>query len=161
MRRLPESRRSDFQKPFGTLFPNVEALLPHLQGKIVYSVGDVVTHSLIRRGITPAVAIIDGHTMRSPCSRTPVMKGRQLRAHNPAGTISDDLVEKVADAVAAPPALLFVEGEEDLAVIPLVLAAPLGSIILYGQPREGVVLRVVDEPAKVLAASLLALFVHE
>ncbi|MDD1674523.1 MAG: GTP-dependent dephospho-CoA kinase family protein [Methanomicrobiales archaeon] len=161
MRRLPESRRSDFQKPFGTLFPNVEALLPHLQGKIVYSVGDVVTHSLIRRGITPSVAIIDGHTMRSPCSRTPVMKGRQLRARNPAGTISDDLVEKVADAVASPPALLFVEGEEDLAVIPLVLAAPLGSIVLYGQPREGVVLRIVDEPAKMLAASLFALFVHE
>jgi uncharacterized protein (UPF0218 family) len=161
MRRLPASRRPDFQKPFGTLFPNIDALIPHLQGKIVYTVGDVVTHNLLRRGITPHVAIIDGHTMRSPCSRTPVLQGTQLRAKNPAGTISDDLVQKVAEAVATPPALIFVEGEEDLAVIPLVLAAPLGSIVLYGQPGEGVVLRVVDEGAKLLAASLLSIFVHE
>jgi uncharacterized protein (UPF0218 family) len=161
MRRLPQNLRSDFQKPFGILYPGIDAVLPELQGKVVYTVGDVVTHTLMRRGITPQVAIIDGHSMRTPCSRTPVVEGRQLRAKNPAGTISDDLIEKVQDAVAHPPALLFVEGEEDLAVIPLVLAAPIGSIILYGQPREGVVFRIVDDAAKKKAAALLALFVHE
>ena len=63
--------------------------------------------------------------------------------------------------VRDPPALIFVEGEEDLAVLPLVLAAPLGVIILYGQPKEGVVLREVDAQAKALAAAFVDRFVHE
>ncbi|RPJ54323.1 MAG: DUF359 domain-containing protein [Methanobacteriota archaeon] len=161
MRRLPEEHRSAFQKPFGTLYHTIDQVIPLLAGKIVYTVGDVVTHSLTRRGIVPAVAIIDGHTMRAPCSRTTDLSSRRIVAKNPAGTISEDLVEAVGDAVARPPAVIFVEGEEDLAVIPLVLAAPEGSLVLYGQPREGVVLRVVDDEAKRIAAKLYACFVHE
>jgi len=38
-----------------------------------------------------------------------------------------------------------VDGEEDLAVIPCVLMAPEGSLILYGQPGEGVVLVETDK----------------
>jgi uncharacterized protein (UPF0218 family) len=33
--------------------------------------------------------------------------------------------------------VIFVDGEEDLAVIPLVIAAPDGAAILYGQPGKG------------------------
>ncbi len=37
-----------------------------------------------------------------------------------------------------------VDGEEDLAVLPCVLTAPPESVVLYGQPGEGVVLCEVD-----------------
>ncbi len=72
--------------------------------------------------------------------------------------ITSDLIAGLDEAVSDPPALVFVDGEEDLAVIPLVLASPDGSIILYGQPGEGVVLREVDESARREARVLLTYF---
>ena len=160
-RRLPEAERSSLQKPFGQVYPDIRALLPRIRGRTVYAVGDVVTHNLIREGISPQIAIIDGHTMRAPCTRVPSLPFRRIVARNPPGTISDDLVRAVRNAVKDPPALIFVEGEEDLAVLPLVLAAPPGVVILYGQPKEGVVLREVDAEAKALATAFVDRFVHE
>jgi len=41
---------------------------------------------------------------------------------------------------------VLVEGEEDLLVLPLMAEAPIGSVIIYGQPHEGlVVITVTDE----------------
>ncbi|MDI6718769.1 MAG: GTP-dependent dephospho-CoA kinase family protein [Methanomicrobiales archaeon] len=161
MYRLPDAHRSRFQRPFGTLYSGIPEVLPLLRGRVVYAVGDVVTHNLTRRGVVPDVAVIDGHTMRAPCSRTPDLKSRRLRAHNPPGAISDDLIQKVREAILHPPAVVVVEGEEDLAVIPMVLQAPIGAIVLYGQPGEGVVVREVSEEAKAEAEALLALFERE
>ena len=161
MRRLPEHIRGEFRKPFGDLHPSIPSLLPLLRGHTVYTVGDVVTHNLIRAGVTPDVAIIDGHTMRVPCTRAVTLPARYLKARNPAGTISDQLIHAIRDAVAHPPAVVEVEGEEDLAVIPLVLEAPEGALVLYGQPGEGVVLRKVDRTAKQAAGEYLARFITE
>ena len=160
-RRLPEAERSSLRRPFGEVYPDIRSLLPRIRGRTVYAVGDVVTHNLVKEGISPRVAIIDGHTMRAPCTRVPELPFRRILARNPAGTISDELVRAIRDAVENPPALIFVEGEEDLAVLPLVLAAPPGAVILYGQPKEGVVLREVDREAKVLATAFVERFVHE
>jgi uncharacterized protein (UPF0218 family) len=146
-RRLPEAERASLQKPFGEVFPGIHSLLPRIRGRTIYTVGDVVTHNLLKEGITPRVAIIDGHTMRAPCTRAPDLPSRRIRARNPPGTISDDLVRAIRDALSRPPAVIFVEGEEDLAVLPLVLAAPAGAVILYGPPGQGVVLREVDREA--------------
>lgn len=121
----------------------------------------MVTHNLLGAGIVPDIAIIDGYTMRSPCTQSPLLQTRRLAAKNPAGTITDELVEAIEEAVGNPPAVIFVDGEEDLAVIPLIIAAPVGAAILYGQPGEGVVLRLVDESAKEEAASMLNCFVRE
>ena len=55
--------------------------------------------------------------------------------------------------------MIYVDGEEDLAVIPLVIASDEGSIILYGQPGEGVVFREVDQEAKEKARDMLACFI--
>jgi len=162
MLRLPETHRDLFKKPFGTLYGSIGELLPRLSGRAVYAVGDVVTHNLLDAGVIPDVAIIDGYTMRLPCTRLPLFRARRrLTAKNPAGAITDELVGAIADLVRGPPGVLFVDGEEDLAVIPLVLAAPDGAAILYGQPGEGVVLRIVDEPAKREARFMLTCFVRE
>jgi uncharacterized protein (UPF0218 family) len=157
---LPEERRKHFKVPFGTLYPNISDVLPLIRGRIVYTVGDVVTYRLIQQGLRPEVAVIDGHTMRSPCDRSPVMYARCISVKNPPGTISDEMMDGLRQAVLHPPVLILVEGEEDLAVIPLVMIAPDGSVILYGQPGEGVVVRVVDTGAKEKAREMLSFFVH-
>ena len=158
---LPETSRRFFKEPFGKLFPDIPAALPMFTGRVIFSVGDIVTHNLHKHGLIPAIAITDGHTMRSPCSRDPpAPAGRCIRVTNPAGTITDELIEGIHEALANPPARIHVEGEEDLAVIPLVLAAPEGTVVLYGQPREGVVVRIIDTEAKAKAEELLAHFIR-
>lgn len=161
MLRLPEAYRGLFKRPFGTLYGSIGELLPRLEGRAVYAVGDVVTHNLLAAGIVPDIAIIDGYTMRTPCNRSPLLRGRWLTVKNPPGTITGELEDAIEGAVGDPPAVIFVEGEEDLAVIPLVLATPDGAAVLYGQPGEGVVLRIVDAAAKQEAASMLEVFVRE
>ncbi|RXE56650.1 hypothetical protein ABH15_00230 [Methanoculleus taiwanensis] len=159
MYRLPDEHRDCFKKPFGVLYPDIAGLLPALEGRKIYVVGDVVTQNLVKLGITPDVAVIDGFTMRTPVTRSPLLRSRRVGAWNPAGMITGELITAIEEAVADPPRLIVVDGEEDLGVIPMVIAAPIGSAVLYGQPGEGVVLRIVDAKAKEEAASLLRLFV--
>ena len=161
MLRLPEAHRDLLKLPFGTLYRDIGELLPCLKGRAIYAVGDVVTHSLLDAGIVPDIAIIDGYTMRVPCNRSPLLRARRVTARNPPGTITDELVDVIGDVVRDPPGVIFVDGEEDLAVIPLVLAAPAGAAVLYGQPGEGVVLRIVDAMAKQEAETILKVFVPE
>lgn len=157
---LPKERRHLFREPFGELFPDVASAIPRLACRTVYSVGDVVTHNLHKNGIEPAISIIDGHTMRSPCTKNAPCTGRVLNVKNPAGTITDDLIAGINDAIANPPATIYVSGEEDLAVIPLVIAAPEGVVVLYGQPHKGVVVRTVDREAKEKAQELFSHFIR-
>jgi hypothetical protein len=90
----------------------------------------------------------------------PVYQGECIRVKNPAGSLTDDLIQALDYAVVHPPVTVLVDGEEDLAVIPLVIAAPLGAIVLYGQPHHGVVLRTVNPDAKKTARNLLNHFIR-
>lgn len=155
---LPEEHRRLFKDPFGILYRSMDQIIPLIKGRIVYTVGDVVTYNLQKKGITPAVAIIDGFSMRSPCRKMPEVCGDCIEVKNPAGTITDELICALERAVKNPPSTIVVDGEEDLAVIPLVIAAPDGAIILYGQPREGVVLRTVNANARKTARTFLSHF---
>ncbi len=157
----PEGHRHLFKSPFGKLYPDIREIVPLLAGRTVYAVGDIVTHRLLRNGIRPDIAIVDGHTMREPCGREPADYRRKVTVPNPPGKLSTELIDALTAAVSHPPVLIFVEGEEDLAVIPLVIAAPDGAFIVYGQPGEGVVLREVDRDARRRARELLAVFEEE
>ena len=72
---LPEEHRRLFKEPFGVLYPSIDEIVPLIEGKDVYTVGDVVTHNLQKKGIIPTVAIVDGYTMRSPCNRMLAVHG--------------------------------------------------------------------------------------
>lgn len=160
MRRLPEENRHFFKAPFGRLFSEFGDVIPLLAGRRVYTVGDIVTRNALEMGISPSIAVVDGHTMREPCERTPDVFQRILRAKNPPGTLTDELICALEDAASSPPTLLVVDGEEDLAVIPLILTAPPGGVVLYGQPGEGVVLCVIDKAARRKAALMIAYFIQ-
>ncbi len=157
---LPEEHRRLFMEPFGVLYRSIDEVIPLIEGKSVYTVGDVVTHNLQKKGITPTVAVVDGYTMRSPCNRMPAVHGECIQVKNPAGTITDELICALERAVKNPPSTIIVDGEEDLAVIPLILTAHDGAIVLYGQPHKGVVLRTVNSEARKTAQRFLAHFIR-
>jgi GTP-dependent dephospho-CoA kinase len=157
---LPEEHRRLFKEPFGELHREIGEIIPRLNGRMVCAVGDVVTHNLQKNGIVPDVAVVDGFTMRSPCSRIPDVTGTCISVKNPAGTLTDELIAALNQAVTHSPTTIVVEGEEDLAVIPMVIAAPIGAVVLYGQPQEGVVFRTVTPEAKATAQQFLEHFIH-
>ena len=48
-----------------------------------------------------------------------------------------------------------IDGEEDLLVLPFIVELPLEAQIVYGQPNQGAVVRVVDSNAKSHSAAFL------
>lgn len=155
------------KKPLGTLYrgsgrDTIEKFVGRLENPIkLISVGDVTTFHLLEAGFVPDLCIVDDRTKRQPVSddvsfRTKDRVYREVLVDNPAGLITDDLIRSIAEAVRSKtPVRIFVRGEEDLATLPVIAMAPLGTVVLYGQPDEGVVFVEVTEEKK---AFILALF---
>ena len=130
---------------------------------IIVAVGDVCVQTLLELGIRPAVAVVDGMTKRSPLALeeqvSDVGWDQVLNCVNPTAMISADLIAVCRRAVYSEGTVLIkVEGEEDLAPVPLHLMLPLDAVLVYGQPGEGVVLRISDELVKERCREMLAAF---
>ncbi|MDR3101670.1 MAG: GTP-dependent dephospho-CoA kinase family protein [Methanocalculaceae archaeon] len=154
---LPE-HRGLLKRPIGTLFPDFSDIISAFSDRMICTVGDVVTNSALSRGIIPAVGVIDGQTMRIPQLSMPKIPPPILRVKNPAGIITDELVATLAKAVEAKPCVIVVDGEEDLAVLPLIRLVPDGALVIYGQPNEGVVVCEVTQELRLCAERLLSCF---
>jgi uncharacterized protein (UPF0218 family) len=150
------------KQPFGTLVSEKDItkqkILSMLEGanKII-SVGDATTERLISFSITPDIAVIDGMERRSLRSRSINYQAKQVfLCKNPAGTISKEAVHVLQSALdTSSPVTVKVEGEEDMLALPLFTMAPKGSVVLYGQPLEGIVLVYITEEKQKEAKELL------
>jgi GTP-dependent dephospho-CoA kinase len=72
---------------------------------------------------------------------------------NPQGTISEEALEAVQKALESDKHVhIIVDGEEDLLTLIAVLCAPEKSLVVYGQPHEGIV--VVKVTAKKKAETM-------
>ena len=155
---LPEELRPLMKKPLGTLYvgkgsDTIEKFIGELASPTrLISVGDVTTFHLLEVGIIPDICIVDNRTKRKPVSNNVSARNMdkgydELSVDNPAGIITDELIKTLCEAFASEKTIrIFVRGEEDLATLPVILLAPLGSVVLYGQPDEGVVfVRVTEE----------------
>ncbi|WP_435123997.1 GTP-dependent dephospho-CoA kinase family protein [Halobaculum sp. D14] len=156
---LPEALRSAFKEPLGAVYTDAEPLLRDA-GDPVVAVGDVVTYHLRVAGRDPDVAVIDGKTKREAVSTeiAAVLDGDdpRIEVENPPATISEAMLDALRDALDRDePVVVYVDGEEDLATLPAIVAAPDGASVVYGQPDEGMVLVDVDAEARAEARSLL------
>jgi len=157
---LPRELRGALKEPLGPIFTDAEILLESTERPLV-AVGDVVTYHLESAGVTPDVALVDGITKRdtvAPEIKDAVSEdARHVSVENPAGVLTDDLLTALAESIDAnEPTVLVVEGEEDLAALPAVLAVPIGASVVYGQPDEGMVLTNVTPNRQREVADLLA-----
>lgn len=146
---LKKERRKLFKKPFGKIYHTLNDIdRSLLENHFIISVGDETTNNLLNAGIIPEIGIIDHIIERKPSKQVTEYGAVTLNAANPPGAITDELwitIQKSIDIAPKSNVLIIVDGEEDLAVIPCVLMAPDDSLILYGQPGEGVVLVEVDK----------------
>jgi len=157
---LSKELRAKLKKPFGTLYKGNEttciedAKRDFASPTKLISVGDVVTFYLIKSGTIPDIGIVDEMVMRKPASREMIEGTKMPRfimrsADNPAGRITEELILAIQEAMKSDrPVRIFVHGEEDLAALPAIILAPPSSVVIYGQPNEGVVVVNVTDAKK-------------
>lgn len=122
----------------------------------VLSVGDYVTSNILKIGICVDVCIIDGRVMRKAVDSLNLKTNKVINVRNPPGTITNKAWEAVCQASKADETIaILVDGEEDLLALPAIICAPLGSLVVYGQPHKGIVLVRVNERKKLCAKTIL------
>lgn len=171
---ISDELRRELKKPQGLLLPDKpnsrQRVLPLLKKELVrlkpvmiITVGDEVTKLVKRADMEPNLSIIDFKVARkkkySGLEELGFKKNFKFKilnfklAKNPPGHVTKTLVLAVSKAIAryiktGHNQIIKVGGEEDLAGVPAILLAPLGSVVLYGQPGKGVVVVEVTEGEK-------------
>jgi uncharacterized protein (UPF0218 family) len=122
----------------------------------VVAVGDTVSKNLHESGIDAQLSITDNKSMRRRGKPVVLEQRRTLRARNPRGTITEEAIAVVKEALQSEDHThLLVDGEEDLLTLIAVLYAPDNALVVYGQPREGVVVVKVTAEKRAEAEQLL------
>lgn len=155
---LPENLRYVLSQPFGKLINKIE----DTADKKIITVGDETTKSFLSKNINPVLSIVDLKNNREKKYESVSDLGLTLQkiinVDNPSGHITGELFRAVIYGLKNKNSAVLVNGEEDLAVIPAVLASPLGYRIYYGQPNQGVVEIIVTESIKNEIRTLISKF---
>ena len=161
--KMPVSLINELQTPWGEVLQNDQDIEEYLKDtRYIFAVGDVTTQLLFKLKISPTLSIIDFQTKRSEIN--PEEFGNislsNIKITNPPGTINSDAVvvldgilnENIQDDTST---VVIVEGEEDLLALPLLLLAPIQSILCYGLRDQGLVAVRVTEEVKMRAVELV------
>jgi len=144
---LPDDLRDQLKNPLGNLIsdnnPNKENIIKKISAEsVIITVGDRTTENMLQLGLKPQIQIIDGLEKRSECA-VPADDtiNTKLSCKNPPGEITEESIQVIQKAFSSePPVRITVDGEEDLLVIPVCIHAPENSVVMYGQPNEGLVI---------------------
>jgi len=158
---LPDSLRDSLKSPIGLLIKDSEVTKENIlrimsKDAFLITVGDATTEKMIKFGLDPSLQIVDSMEKRNK-RNLPLGKTRTiLECVNPAAEITDDSISVIKKAFQADmPVRIIVKGEEDLLVLPVALYAPENSVILYGQPNEGLVIVKVTEEIRNKASKIM------
>jgi GTP-dependent dephospho-CoA kinase len=157
------------KEPFGRLVPGEpSATMPELKRIIrdnhprkVSTVGDVVSRETLIAGIQVDLRIIDHISMRKPSTSFDMRARNTYKVRNPAGSISVESWETIKRAMRQEDVLIIVDGEEDLLTLPCIAESPDNSLVLYGQPSQGLVVVTTNTTARARAAEILARMTRE
>jgi uncharacterized protein (UPF0218 family) len=143
----PETRRR-LKQPLGQLVRGsyvettnrIKEMIAQESPPKVISVGDTVSKNLMSQHVHIQLSITDNKVMRKSVqpSLTPV--DRTIHTVNPPGTITEEAILAIRRALTEQDSVrIVVDGEEDLLALVAISYAPEGSLVIYGQPYEGVV----------------------
>ncbi len=158
--KLPESLREQLKAPLGILLKDTskENILHHIpKDSVIITVGDATTEKMISFGLIPSLSIVDGFEKRQKRA-IPSNDVAKIPCDNPAGEITAQSVNAIKDALKSNvPVQIVVNGEEDLLVLPVCVHAPQNTVVLYGQPNEGLVIVKVTQEIRNKTQQLLNL----
>ncbi len=150
--KIPQETRKKLKKPMGRVYTDLRKLKKRIRGKRVITVGDITTLSMLAVGIKPHLAVFDFRFMRTPLAD--ILRAvlrmhypKPKRVKNRTGHLSENLIKNAKGHIKRGGAV-FVEGEEDLTALAFIFSAGRRDVVLYGQPKKGVVLVGYDEKLK-------------
>ncbi len=161
--KLPDSLRTQMKIPLGVLLPESETskenILKHLeQNSYIITVGDRTTEKMIDFGLIPSMQIVDGLEKREKRVLPKIANATEITVGNPPAEITPQSIDIIKKAfLMESPIRILVTGEEDLLVLPVCIYAPENSIVLYGQPNQGLVIVKITSEIKNKVQSLLDL----
>lgn len=164
---LPDFLRDELKLPLGKILKGDKKDFVGLNPETTITVGDITTRLGNSNKLNQKISVIDFTVARKKefvSLQELGFKGDEkiFSIANPPSQITSQLLRIIADLFAKnfskKRIVIFIEGEEDLAVIPLILASPLGFVILYGQPNQGFVKVIVTEDIKLKAYALFKKF---
>jgi len=153
---LPETSRKEFKEPIGEELYE-DGLGSFGTENVLITVGDVVSLTFRKNGIRPFLSIYDGMTERRGMTEFAILVENEEKdeVSNPAGMITRELVESIRRRIEGSGGLIKVDGEEDLALLPAILLAPIGSDIVYGWPGKCMMRITTDEGIKARIEQLM------
>jgi len=135
------------KNPLGVLLQEKDATKENIQKYIkentfVITVGDRTTEKMIEFGLIPSLQIIDGQEKRVKRNVPENLKiSTSLTCDNPPAEITPQSIDTIKKGFKSKtPVRILVNGEEDLLVLPVCIFAPENSLVMYGQPNEGLVI---------------------
>ncbi|NHJ47769.1 MAG: DUF359 domain-containing protein [Asgard group archaeon] len=149
--KLPESMRNELKKPLGQLITSQPTktliqLIEKDQPQLVIFVGDYCVQKALEHNLVPHLSIIDGKNLREPFEKITIGNAKEIKCKNPAATITVESWKKIKEIIKElvtikekQPIILYIDGEEDLLVLPVIIELPNNSFVVYGQPHEGIV----------------------
>jgi uncharacterized protein (UPF0218 family) len=135
------------KEPFGRLVPGEPSrTMPELKKIVndthplrITAVGDVVSRETLAEGILVDLRIVDHISMRRPTASFHINARKTYHVKNPPGVISEESWQTIKRAMREREVVIYVQGEEDLLTIPCIAESPDNSLVVYGQPNQGLV----------------------
>jgi len=162
---LTPELRQRLKQPIGTLikgsfFETMKRLKDIMEKEkppFIVSVGDTVSRNLAKNQIPPRLAIVDNICMRRTVEEpVKLTMDKTVQVRNPQAKITAEAIHAIQDALKGSASVkIVVDGEEDLLALVAVLYAPENSLVVYGQPYEGIVVVKVTPEKKAEIAQLL------
>lgn len=142
---INQKQRQFFIKPLGPIMTSPD----HKQNELAVVVGDYALSQFLLNSWPYQVGVYDKKTKRAPFVDQQLSKIKpDIVFDNPAGTISAATFKEIFKLDLKKTHHILVEGEEDLVTVAFILTLPLGSIIYYGQPDQGMVKLTISEELK-------------
>jgi uncharacterized protein (UPF0218 family) len=156
--KIPDWIKNKLKKPLGRFI--TLAQVKQLNKKHIISIGDICTLNLISAGVVPHLAVFDHHYMRRSLEpeSIDILKRTfpsQKKYKNPKGTLSEMIIDDAKKLIESGGAVM-IDGEEDLTALAFILVAGENDVIVYGQPKEGMVAVEYSEKTKKKIKRLIA-----
>lgn len=148
IRYLTPRLRRNLKKPIGILFRgSLEETITMLKTLVekekpakIVTVGDQVSQDLTDYSLLPDILIVDNKIMRKEIPPISATADQIVNVKNPPGTITDEAWSALESATRnSRRTKIVVDGEEDLLTLVAILVVPEKSLVLYGQPHQGIV----------------------
>ena len=149
--------RVKLKEPFGVLIQGsfaetmreMENIVKQEKPPKIISVGDTVSRNLHEHQMNPQLSITDNKRMRRRIQPRIFAGKNVVHVKNPQGTITEEAITAIREALESDERIqIIVDGEEDLLALIAILYAPEKSLIVYGQPYEGIVVVKVTSEKK-------------